>query len=206
MFVLVLGAYQAFAACSYCDGHDCLEARTDIPKGKGSSGKWRDAETPKRDWMCTEVYDREITDTCQMCEREPVRFAHVMEHGTLTLDVGCICAAYMDGTLDEEASAQREAALRARPKKLENFMNETKWKESGGKGNLLYTIKKSDHNPLTRKVILIPGYGDTYAYRVSSYEGKTQVSSYPSEGFLASKEIAMRKAFDSIFPLRMGVK
>ena len=206
MFVLVLGAYQAFAACSYCDGHDCLEARIDIPKGKGASGKWVDGTTPKRGWDCVEVYDREGTAKCQMCEREDVRFAHVMEHGTLALDVGCICAAYMAGTLDEVASAQREAALRARPKKLENFMNETKWKESA-RGNPYYTFKRSEYNPTTKKVVLMRSkFNSKYAYSVISLsEDGEEQGSYRSE-YLPSKEVAMREAFDSIFPLRMGVK
>lgn len=209
LFLFMIGAYQIAFSCTYCEGHDCLEARNDIPKGKGSSGKWKDASTPKRDWTCIEVYDREGTDKCQMCEREDVRFAHVMQHGTLNLEVGCFCAAYMDGTLDEEASKARESALRARPKKLENFMDEGKWKESA-KGNPYYTFKRSEHNPTTKKVVLMKSqYNNKYSYMVLSLDesGKSIPSmAYGSDGFLASKEIAMRAAFDSIFPLRMRVE
>ncbi|MBY0462084.1 MAG: hypothetical protein K2Q34_02765 [Alphaproteobacteria bacterium] len=209
LFLLMLGTYQIAFSCTYCDGHDCLEARTDIPKGKGASGKWKDESTPKRNWTCIEVFDREGTDTCQMCEREEVRYVHVMQHGGLTLDVGCICAAYMDGTLDEEASALREAALRARPNKLKSFMDETKWKEAKSSGNPYYTLKKSDYNPYTRKVILTKSQFNTkYSYMVLSLDedGDTVPSkTIKSDGYLASKSVAMKAAFDSIFPPRMRV-
>jgi hypothetical protein len=205
LFMLVFGTYQAFAACGYCDGHDCLEARTDIPKGKGASGKWKDAETPKRDWTCIEVFDREGTDTCEMCEREEVRFVHVMQHGRLKLEVGCFCAAYMDGTLDKAAAKSRESTLISRLSKLKNFMDESKWKESA-KGNPYYTFKRSEHNPTTKKVVLMKSkFNSKYAYSIISLsEDGEEQDSYRSE-YLVSKEITMKAAFDSIFPLRMRV-
>jgi hypothetical protein len=206
LLLLAMSICQVVANCNYCDGHDCLEAREDIPKGKGASGKWIDDQTPKRDWTCIEVFDREGegTEKCQMCEREDVRYAHVMKHGDLQLEVGCVCAAYMDGTLDEEASKDRESALRARPGKLVNFMNEDNWKLSK-KGDLYYTFKKSTHNPNTRKVILSKSkFDDKYAYSLLSLDNGEIVGSYRS-GYLASKKIAMKDAFNSLFPIRMPV-
>lgn len=201
-----MGIYQLFATCHYCDERDCAGIGQDIVRGRGASGKWIDSETPKRNWRCVEVFDREGTEICQMCEREEVRFAHVMEHGRLRLEVGCVCAAYMDGTLDKAASKARESVLKARPKRLENFMNLAKWKE-GKNGNPYYTIKRSEHNPYTSKVILTKSkFDNKHAYRVILLsETGEEVDSYASERFLPSKEAAMRNAFDSMFPLRMPI-
>jgi hypothetical protein len=190
--------------CKYCDGHDCLLTRENVPSGKGASGNWKVPSFPKRNWVCVEVYDRGEDDleVCGMCEREHVRYMHVMKHGTLILHVGCICAAYMDGTLDGVAKG-REKMLRSRPARYANFMDESKWKTSA-KGNPYYTMKRSEYNPETKKIILSKSkFDEKYSFMVISLTEDGEESNERSDGYLASKNDAKECAFNMIFPSRI---
>jgi|GEM_PF-2621187 len=81
-----------------CGDHDCEEVRRHVPSGKGACGKWLDKVTPKGGWITTQVEDLESPSlTCEMCDRETIRYAHMMTHPRYVgaLSVGCICAGYM---------------------------------------------------------------------------------------------------------------
>lgn len=65
------------------------------------SGKRDRHDVPKRDWSCTGIIDlEEPSQTCEMCERQTIRYVHVMEHAEWDdeLECGCVCAAHMSGT------------------------------------------------------------------------------------------------------------
>jgi hypothetical protein len=98
------GGTLAHAAAHSCGAHNCTEVRAHVsPSGAGASGKWKDATTPKRGWAFCSITDRGVDNLiqCEMCEREMIRYVHTMGHyGIQRLDVGCICAAYMEGVLD----------------------------------------------------------------------------------------------------------
>ncbi len=211
LFAFLLWASEGIVACDYCGGHDCLEARTDIPKGKGASGKWVDDVTPKRGWKCTDIEDHEdASNLCEMCEREHVRYAHIMEHGALKLEVGCICAAYMEGLLDEDGDIDiktakaREAIFKARTSRFVEYMNEANWKTST-KGNPYYTIKRSAHNSKSRRVILSQSKYDAaqYSYMIISKTAEDVEETIRSKGY-QPKHDAMREAFNVMFPSRIA--
>ena len=74
-------------------------------------GKWSQGGVPHKGWSCIDIDD--VGDdfvTCQMCETQPVRYVHTMEHPDYpdTLDVGCVCAGNMEQ--DYEAAREREAS------------------------------------------------------------------------------------------------
>ena len=97
-----------------------------------TNGKWSDPEVPKRDWYCTGGYDRgrDNLELCDMCESASVRYVHVMRHDAYhdLLEVGCICAGNM--TQDEEGAKRREADVRNRSKRRENWPFLRKWRLS----------------------------------------------------------------------------
>ena len=81
-----------------------------------STGKWLDPNVPKREWSCTGITDlgRNNRATCEMCEVQQIRYVHHMEHLQYDepLDVGCICAGYMEENPD--AARRRETDLKSR--------------------------------------------------------------------------------------------
>lgn len=146
-------------SCHYCVGdHDCLQARAAVAlhraqngHGGGTSGKWVDQAIPKRGWSCYQMEDLGAGNEmlCEMCEREYPRYVHHMAHGNnsdtkhnIRLTVGCICAGYMDGSLDDlveieksyEHARRRTKDLTNRAKRRQNFPDLAKWKTSD-KGN-----------------------------------------------------------------------
>jgi hypothetical protein len=59
------------------------------------SGKWENPNIPHSGWECIDVQDMgKPVFTCQMCEKELIRYAHYMQHQKYDdiLVVGCICA------------------------------------------------------------------------------------------------------------------
>lgn len=175
---------------------DCLIMKT---HGGGASGKWLDNVTPKRGWACTGAEDlgTGVTEECEMCEREQVRYIHLMTHGNqepLELRVGCICSGHMEGSLDTEqsvaqavATAQRRTAnLNNRDKRRQNFPNLGGWKESKN-GNPW--IKKDGH-----WVTITSGkYGKYSAI----------VDKHPLNQWVDTIELAKFAAFDYLFPARV---
>ena len=144
-FVLSIITFFNAVACDYCDGHDCMETRAHVRElGGGASGKWVDDATPKRGWKCAAIEDLGApTAQCEMCEREEIRYVHTMKHGRFdALNVGCICAAYMDGFLDTEKAVKssvekakkRQQTLENRDTRRRNFPHLAGWKVST-KGN-----------------------------------------------------------------------
>lgn len=132
--------------CPHCDHlrDECFSVKATVKqRGGGATGKWKDDITPKRGWKCIGAEDLGAGNSlqCEMCEREEPRYIHSMVHGnSAPLRVGCHCAAYMEGNLDNAndlkdcltAANNRENRLVRRA----NFpdLKRPKWKTSQ-KGN-----------------------------------------------------------------------
>lgn len=86
------------------------------------SGKWDDPSVPKLGWEFLYIDDlEEQSFICEMCEVQPIRYLHHMTHEDYgELDVGCICAGYMQG--DRELAQRRETAFKLRAKRMMNWM------------------------------------------------------------------------------------
>ena len=173
--------------CVYCGPLrvDCLEVP---PAGGGSTGRWADTTTPKRNWHCTGAEDLGAPEhECEMCERETVRYVHHMEHGVppnvLRLAVGCICAGHMDGSIADAKA--RVATLLNRDARRRAFPTLAGWKLSQS-GNRY--IKK-----------------DGRRYVVVHRNGRFTVSIDGNflPGFRGSEEDAMLMAFDHVYPARI---
>lgn len=157
---LLLNPTFSAAAGHMCEGHhDCMLVRASVPVSGAASGKWKDEVTPKRGWTCSSVEDRGAGNLtiCEMCEREHIRFVHTMDHpGVAGLDVGCICAAYMDGYLDTakaiekniEDSKKRQRLIENRAARREKFTTLSGWKLSKA-GNLYIKTRDGNHIIIT---------------------------------------------------------
>jgi hypothetical protein len=98
------------------------------------SGKWDNPNVPKSGWECIDVKDYGKTImTCQMCERENIRYAHFMRHPAYKgiLIAGCICAGKMEG--NSKKATKRDSFMKSRTNKRKNWLTR-KWKISK-KGN-----------------------------------------------------------------------
>ncbi len=101
-------------------------------------GKWSQAGVPHRGWNCIATRDlrEEFEDylTCEMCETQTIRFVHTMEHPDYptTLDCGCDCAGYMEGS--RKRAKVRDADMRRRANRRQKFPERKGWKVSA-KGN-----------------------------------------------------------------------
>jgi hypothetical protein len=78
-------------------------------------GKWSQQGVPHRGWRCVGVDDLGDPEaaTCEMCESQSIRYAHMMEHDNYAevLSVGCVCAEKMSG--DYVNPKRREQALKS---------------------------------------------------------------------------------------------
>lgn len=90
---------------------------------------WTEKGVPHKDWTCLEVYDLgEATHTCDMCNKEQIRYVHVMRHSTTgdKKQVGCVCAAAM--ALESVGDAkERERGYKNMFKRRETFMKKWLW-------------------------------------------------------------------------------
>lgn len=213
-FVLVLFLLNTESlysvSCDYCVGdHDCMEARAAVAlhraqkgHGGGASGKWIDRVTPKRGWSCYQMEDLGAGNEmlCEMCERENPRYIHHMIHGNspdtkpiINLAVGCICAGYMDGSLDDltevagsyEWAHRRTKDVTNRGKRRQNFPTLAKWKTSD-KGNAYIKSYYDNH------IVITQGRG-----RFSALINGNKIGQW-----FDSEEDAKLAAFDYIFPAR----
>ena len=98
------------------------------------SGKWEKPNVPHKGWSCIDIKDLgKPIMTCQMCEKETIRYAHYMGHSGYqgVLIVGCICAGKMEGDLQN--AKKRDTFMKSRMNKRKNWLAR-KWKISQ-KGN-----------------------------------------------------------------------
>lgn len=184
-----------------CGDHDCALTRTDIPHGRGSSGRWKDTTTPKRNWHCADIEDKgEAHIVCQMCKREEIRYAHLMRHTGFPgeLEVGCICAGYMEGILNPHDSS-------APTKIRENWVKtRSTWKAKIGDARLWKKSRTgADYFPLRCRAITSydiyvssgPHGGFAASARIKDSRDFLRIA-----GWHTSREDAVRAAFDVLFP------
>ena len=116
--------------CPYCgdDIEKCFTVRTAVAtKSVSTRGRWTDQITPKRGWTFIRAEDLGVgvTQQCEMCQKEKPRYIHHMQHGNaptlITLKVGCVCAAYMEGHLDNDKFI--EGAIKAAEKRQRFLKN-----------------------------------------------------------------------------------
>ena len=95
----------------------------------------RELDAPLENWSCVEVVDGETADfVCELCDCKKVRYIHVMAHEDYdgVLNVGCICAGYMEGDLiaarARDDAAKKKSARRATfRKKIWKEIDENNW-------------------------------------------------------------------------------
>jgi hypothetical protein len=81
-----------------------------------ATGKWKVPGVPHKGWTCIDTEDlmEGNSETCEMCEVQDIRFAHVMEHKEYPdlLRCGCDCAGHMEGNL-KAAEARKRGLIKA---------------------------------------------------------------------------------------------
>ena len=99
----------------------------------------RELGAPLENWSCTEVEDGETADfICELCGCDRVRFIHVMAHADYdgVLQVGCVCAGYMEGDLI--AAKERDDAARRKSSRRANFRKKVWTENSENKWSVKY--------------------------------------------------------------------
>lgn len=115
-------------------------------------GKWSQPGVPHKGWYCVEMRDLHEEEAeyqiCEMCEKQTIRYVHVMEHPSYPnqLECGCDCAGYMEGNLKRAESRDRE--LKNRATRRGKFPNLKGWKTSQ-RGNA-YISKDGLHAVVTK--------------------------------------------------------
>lgn len=110
-------------------------------------GKWAIAEVPHRGWACVGDYDLgpdpDGMMVCEMCERQDIRYVHVMEHPDYPdhLEVGCICSGNMGNNY--RAPVERERRMK-RAAKLRSDYLALQWRTSQ-KGNPYLKVRSGAH-------------------------------------------------------------
>ena len=102
-------------------------------------GKWSEPGVPHAGWICEGVEDLGSYGamTCEMCERQQIRYAHNMRHPQYPtpLICGCVCAGRMEG--NAVRAKERERDFIKQNRRLLSWMRRG-WKTSA-RGNLYKT-------------------------------------------------------------------
>jgi hypothetical protein len=69
------------------------------PRCRAPRGLWSKPGVPHRGWTCEGVHREDFPQVCDMCESQEIYNVHTMTHPDYpeTLEVGCVCAARMEG-------------------------------------------------------------------------------------------------------------
>jgi hypothetical protein len=123
------------AAAQPCVRHPIMsEPLSEEQLVAANRGKWSQAGVPHKGWSCVDTEDLgEPELTCQMCESRTIRYVHYMEHPQYpdVLQVGCICAGNMEGSVG--TARLRETSMQSRAGKRKRWLSR-KWRVSV-KGN-----------------------------------------------------------------------
>jgi hypothetical protein len=95
---------------------------------------------PHRGWTCIAIDDLgQPSQTCEMCEAQPVRYVHTMEHPEHpdTLDVGCVCAGNMEQ--DYAAAKHREDEFKRHHKQRSKWLQRSGWQFSAAGDQFITT-------------------------------------------------------------------
>ena len=97
-------------------------------------GKWSQPDVPHKGWRFRNFDDLgDLIGTCEMCETQPIRYVHYLEHSDYprVLGVGSVCAENMEE--DYTAAPEREKKARSLGDRRARWM-EAEWRTSR-KGN-----------------------------------------------------------------------
>jgi len=179
--------------------HERLESYQRGSGGGGSTGKWKDASVPKDGWTCVEIEDLgEVAATCEMCEREHIRFVHTMVHPAYgELDVGCICAGHMSGDLD--LVKKKQDTLQGRLARRERFPDLRNWKVSRP-GNRYIEFERKG---IRYWVVITQSHGKFSAMVENKSKGGKEFLKGSKTWFSTPRE-AQLAAFDHLFPPKMA--
>lgn len=85
------------------------------------AGKWGRSDFPHTGWTAERTEYRSAV--CEMCERQHIRYVHVMRHPEVATPLACgnVCASRMSE--DPEGTDHRETTLRADRKRHNQFFN-----------------------------------------------------------------------------------
>jgi hypothetical protein len=147
------------------DRMEYLESRADAPWKKSTpSGLWNHKDVPKRGWELVTSRDLgEDRHTCEMCDTTVIRYDHKLlvhlssqqtnalisifsssqldqANKTLSLSMGCICAGWASGHMDDLVIQKIRNQLINNQNRRELFPNLTAWKKSK-KGNPYLLLK-----------------------------------------------------------------
>jgi len=159
----------------------------------GGFGKWSQAGVPHRGWSCIDIEDLGAPDeTCEMCERQEIRYVHHMRHADYpdVLRCGCVCAGHMEEDL--AGARRRETALRNAAGRRRAWPNRKGWKISP-RGNLHIKVD-GYHVTVFRKskgwgaVISVPATGyERFAQRFYPTVTAAQLATFDYLVFLRSQ-------------------
>jgi hypothetical protein len=152
-----------------------------------TTGKWATPDVPHRGWTCCGVEDLgDIDAVCEMCEVQPIRYVHDMEHPGYpdVLRVGCVCAENMEG--DYIGPRRRERAIRNAAARRRKWPFRKGWRMSR-KGN-----------PFIRaNGFVVTAYPSNGAWRFW-LQCPSEERSWPSKYDYPSEDAAKLAAFDAI--------
>lgn len=106
---------------------------------------WKTKDVPHKGWTCVEMIDLREDDpeaeleTCEMCEREGIRYIHILTHPQYDYEVraGRVCAQKMEE--DYSNPLQRERDLFNRSNRKNTFMKKV-WRQNQN-GNFVLRFK-----------------------------------------------------------------
>lgn len=156
---------------------------------KNKRGKWSQLNIPHKGWYCVDIEDSgTLSNTCEMCESQQIRFIHYMEHASYlgTLAVGCFCAGHMEENLT--TAKRRDDFMKSRASKKKRWISRN-WKISN-KGNEY--IKTDGY------VVTVFKKGDLWKSRVSSFDNLHTF--YSKKNYKTSDEVKIG-SFDFITKL-----
>lgn len=136
------------------------------PNIQPAGGKWAEAGVPHKGWHVVDYYILDDRDQlCEMCERQVVRFVHVMRHEDFDGDlrVGCVCAGHMEN--DIEGARKREVRYRNKAKRRDNWLSR-RWQSTHKPGGQY--LRTDGHS-----VSVYPNSGHwsaTITHRASGYK------------------------------------
>lgn len=152
------------------------------------TGMWDDPAVPKHGWNCVGVGDNgpheRYWQVCQMCDVQPIRYVHSMEHDAWpdTLLTGCVCAGRLEGSVGTARSREREFKTRAKQQ----------WRTSKA-GNVWLPYREC-------RLIIMPTAG---GFRVVGYYEKGTTNAQARlPGPFATMEEAQGAAFQLVARLR----
>lgn len=84
--------------------------------------KLQNIGAPLDGWLCSQIDEREVLTTCELCGCANVRYLHEMFHPEYIglMNVGCICAGILEG--NELGAKKREIEARNRTQRRMRFI------------------------------------------------------------------------------------